>query len=252
MSIVGIIPARYASTRFPGKPLADIAGRPMIHHVYERACRSTLLEEVIVATDDQRIFDTVIGFGGEAIMTDPNHQTGTDRLAEVAKHLSAVNIFVNIQGDEPLISHEAIDAVAGALQKDTSVPMSSAMTPLTDMMGLWNQNVVKVVTDLQGYALYFSRVPIPTPPDESADPAPWKRHIGLYAYRRDFLLTFVGLPRSPLEKIESLEQLRVLEHGYRIKMVELDDAHSIGVDTPEDLQRVKEMLAQQLAATENA
>jgi len=248
MSVVGIIPARYASTRFPGKPLAEIAGRPMIHHVYERACRSRLLEEVLVATDDQRIFDVVQQFGGEVIMTSSEHETGTDRLAEVASRLSAVEIIVNIQGDEPLIAPAAIDAVLRALKDDPVAVMSSAMVSITDLVDLWNANVVKVVTDLKGYAMYFSRSPIPAVPGSEISSQPWKRHIGLYAYRRDFLLQFAATPRTPLEQIESLEQLRALEHGYRIAMVELEEDHAIGVDTPEDLQRVRAVLESQLCS----
>lgn len=246
MSIVGIIPARYGSTRFPGKPLAEIAGRPMIHHVYERACHASLLEEVLVATDDQRIFDAVRQFGGEAIMTSANHPTGTDRLAEIAAHMSAADIIVNIQGDEPLISPEAINGVVQALLNDEDSVMSSVMVPMPELMDVWNANVVKVVTDLHGHALYFSRAPIPSLPEAGATTGPWKRHLGLYAYRRDFLLKFTSLPQTPLEKIERLEQLRALEHGYRIKMVLLEEDHSIGVDTPEDLQRVRAVLESQL------
>lgn len=247
MSIVGIIPARYSSSRFPGKPLAEIVGRPMIHHVYERACRAAMLEEVLVATDDQRIFDAVCSFGGEVIMTRPDHPTGTDRLAEVASRLSAADIIVNIQGDEPLVAPAAIDGVVKALKENRNVVMSSVMVPITDLMDIWNANVVKVVVDLDSYALYFSRAPIPCLPNDSAVAGPWKRHIGLYAYRRDFLLLLSTLPRTPLERIERLEQLRVLENGYRIKMVELAEDHSIGVDTPEDLQRVRSVLEGQLA-----
>lgn len=246
-TIVGIIPARYASTRFPGKPLATIAGRPMIQYVYDRACRSTLLDEVLVATDDQRIFDEVRHFGGEAIMTSPNHPSGTDRLAEVARRLSSVEIIVNIQGDEPLIKPAAIDAVVAPLREDTSLLMSSVMTPMPQSSLSWDGNIVKVVTDLNGYALYFSRAPIPAPREALTGPGPWKKHIGLYAYRRDFLLKLAELPPSPLEKIEKLEQLRVLEHGYRIKMVEREDEISIGVDTPNDLERVRAIIENQLA-----
>jgi len=247
MAIVGIIPARYASTRFPGKPLAEIAGRPMIQHVYERACCATQLEKVLVATDDQRIYDAVRGFGGEAIMTGAEHQTGTDRLAEVASRLPDADIIINIQGDEPLISLEAIDGVATALIANENVVMGSVMTPITDIIDVRNVNVVKVVTDLQGYALYFSRSPIPCLLETETETRTWKRHIGLYGYRRAFLLQYISLPRTPLEVIERLEQLRVLEHGYRIKMVELAEDHSIGVDTPEDLQRVRSVLETQLA-----
>lgn len=247
MPAVGIIPARFASTRFPGKPLAEIAGRPMIHHVYERACRATSLEEVLVATDDQRIFDAVLRFGGEAIMTSAYHPTGTDRLAEVAEHLSAAEIIVNIQGDEPLIEPDAIDAVVTALQEDRNAVMSSVMTPM-ETRHAQDPNQVKVVCDLRGYALYFSRAPIPgLATGVTPEASPWKRHIGLYAYRRDFLLAFTRLRPSPLEKLERLEQLRALENGYRIRMIERTGDFSFGVDTPEDLQRVKGMIEKQLA-----
>lgn len=246
MSIVGIIPARYASSRFPGKPLADLGGRPMIRHVYERACRATLLEEVLVATDDERIFEAVRQFGGEAIMTSPEHKTGTDRLAEVAQRLSAADIVVNIQGDEPLIAPAVIDAVVRPLKEDPSLPMSSAMAPMPDFVRAWDSNVVKVVTDLQGYALYFSRSPIPNPREGINGPGPWKRHYGLYAYRREFLLAFTSFSVGPLEELEQLEQLRALEHGFKIKMVEMEDDHSIGVDTPEDLERVRALLESRL------
>ena len=242
MSAIGIIPARYGSSRFPGKPLAEIGGRTMIHRVYERACRATRLEEVIVATDDPRIYDTVLNFGGDAIMTRPDHPTGTDRLAEVAQRLPGIAIIVNIQGDEPLVDPVAIDCVVEALEGDPSAQMSSVMTPLADSATAQDPNVVKVVTDLTGYALYFSRAPIPLPRDAGDGPGPWKRHIGLYAYRRDFLLKLTLLPCTSLEKIEKLEQLRALEHGYRIRMIERAEDYSFGVDTPEDLQRVSELL----------
>lgn len=247
-SVVGIIPARYASTRFPGKPLADLAGRPMIQHVYERACRATLLQEVLVATDDQRIFDAVRQFGGDVIMTDSNHPTGTDRLAEVAKRLPGVDIIVNIQGDEPLIDPAAIDAVVAPLQADASIPMSSVMSPMPDAVRSWDSNIVKVVTDLEGFALYFSRAPIPSPREATFGPGPWKKHIGLYAYRREFLLQLMQWEPTPLEQIEKLEQLRVLEHGSRIRMVERAEDSSIGVDTPEDLERVRAVLENRLSS----
>lgn len=242
MSIVGIIPARYASTRFPGKPLAELDGRPMIQHVYERACRAALLEEVMVATDDERIADAVRKFGGEVVMTSADHPTGTDRLAEVAKRLSAAEIVVNIQGDEPLIAPEVIDAVVKPLREDPSIPMCSAMAPMPDQVRAWQNNIVKVVCDLQGFALYFSRAPIPNPREGITGPGPWKRHYGLYAYRREFLLAFTSFSVGPLEQLEQLEQLRALEHGFKIKMVEMTDDSSIGVDTPEDLERVRALL----------
>ena len=175
-------------------------------------------------------------------MTDPEHPTGTDRIAAVAKRLSAAEIIVNIQGDEPLISPETIDAAVAPLLADSAICMSSVMSPIPDAMRSWDANIVKVVTDLAGFALYFSRAPIPAPREELTGPGPWKKHIGLYVYRRDFLLLLATLPPSPLEQIEKLEQLRVLEHGYRIKMVECTDDCSIGVDTPEDLDRVRAIL----------
>jgi len=247
MSAVGIIPARYASTRFPGKPLAEIAGRPMIRHVYERACRTTSLEELLVATDDQRIYDAVHSFGGEAVMTSAYHPTGTDRIAEVAERLSAADIIVNIQGDEPLIEPEAIDQVVTGLQNDPDAAMCSVMTPLADAATAMDPNIVKVVCDLRGYAMYFSRAPIPgLPAGTTPRVVPWKRHVGLYVYRRDFLLAFTRLRPSPLELLERLEQLRALENGYRIKMIERDHDFSFGVDTPEDLQRVKALVEKSL------
>ena len=245
-SIIGIIPARYASSRFPGKPLADIAGRPMIQHVYERACHAGALDNVMVATDDARIFEAVERFGGNVIMTDSTHVTGTDRLAEVARRLSSVDIIVNIQGDEPLINPATIDAVVAPMQDDARIDMCSVMTPMPDAERAVDGNIVKVVVDLQGFALYFSRAPIPAPREGALTPGAWKKHIGLYAYRRDFLLHYTQLAPTPLEQIEKLEQLRVLEHGFRIKMVACPDDLSIGVDTPEDLARVREAIAHRL------
>ena len=245
-SVVGIIPARYASTRFPGKPLVDLAGKPMIQHVYERACRATSLSAVLVATDDARIFDAVQAFGGKAVMTDAGHPTGTDRLAEVAAGLAAVDIIVNIQGDEPLIMPETIDAVTAPLIVDAGIPMSSVMSPLPDAARAGDANIVKVVVDLQGFALYFSRAPIPYPREGVTGAGPWKKHVGLYAYRREFLLAFTRLAPTPLEQLEKLEQLRALEHGYRIRMVERANDGSIGVDTPEDLERARAILEAQL------
>lgn len=214
----------------------------MIQHVYERACRARMLSEVLVATDDERIYAAVQSFGGDAVMTDPGHPTGTDRLAEVARRMPGVDIVVNIQGDEPLIAPEVIDAAAEPLVSDSAIPMSSVMAPLPDPLRAIDANIVKVVADLQGFALYFSRAPIPHPRDNREGTGPWKKHLGLYAYRRDFLLVLTGLTPTPLEGLEKLEQLRVLEHGYRIKMVEVTDDASIGVDTPEDLERARAML----------
>jgi 3-deoxy-manno-octulosonate cytidylyltransferase (CMP-KDO synthetase) len=241
LSAVGIIPARYESSRFPGKSLAQIAGKSMIQHVYERARRAASLDEVLVATDSLEILRAVEKFGGRAVMTDAGHATGTDRIAEVAAGLEAVDVIVNIQGDEPLIDPAAIDAVAAPLLENTKCQMSSAMTRLS-VGEASDPNVVKVVTDREGRALYFSRVPIPGTRSAAPDPKRFRRHLGLYAYRRDFLLRLTRLERTPLERHEELEQLRALENGHSIQMVELTDDRSIGVDTPEDLELVRARL----------
>lgn len=242
MMVMGIIPARYASTRFPGKPLAMLGGRPMIQHVYDRAVRSTLLNDVIVATDDQRIFDVIKDFGGEAFMTNPNHSTGTDRIAEVAAKMVGVDVIVNIQGDEPLIDPASIDAAIKPMLTDPMIPMVSLMANLNDMERLADPNVVKVVVDNDNFALYFSRSPIPFHRDGTSSGNHWKKHIGLYAFRRNFLLKYAAMEPTKLEQIEKLEQLRALENGYKIKMVEVED-HSIGVDTPEDFEMVRMILS---------
>jgi 3-deoxy-manno-octulosonate cytidylyltransferase (CMP-KDO synthetase) len=237
MKIIGIIPARYSATRLPGKPLADICGKPLIQYVYEQAKKSGLLEDVIVATDDERILEAVEEFGGKAVMTSPSHPSGTDRCAEVARQIDC-DFVINIQGDEPLIPPEVIDKVAEALmESDEEIPMTSAAT-IANEEERENSNVVKVVTDQKGIALYFSRSPIPFYRNQVA---PTLRHIGIYGYRKDFLLKFVSLPQTPLEKTESLEQLRALEHGFKIRIV-LVDYSPVGVDTPEDLERVRKLL----------
>ncbi len=244
MRAIGIIPARYQSTRLPGKPLAEIHGKPMIQWVYERAVKAETLEQVIVATDDPRIFDAVAGFGGRAVMTSPDHRSGTDRLAEAARGLE-VEVVVNIQGDEPLIDPRAIDLAARPLLEDPAVPMATLMTGLSDLEELESPGVVKVVTDRAGFALYFSRHPIPclrgASLEETLAAGLHRKHIGLYAYRKDFLLRYASLEPTPLEKAESLEQLRVLEHGYRIRVVECPYP-SVSVDTPEDLARVRRLI----------
>jgi 3-deoxy-manno-octulosonate cytidylyltransferase (CMP-KDO synthetase) len=237
MRIIGIIPARYSATRLPGKPLADICGKPLIQYVYEQAKKAKFLEDVIVATDDERILEAVEKFGGKAVMTSPSHPSGTDRCAEVARKIDC-DFVINIQGDEPLIPPEVIDKVAEALKESTDeTPMTSAAT-IASEEERENSNVVKVVTDQKGIALYFSRSPIPFYRNPIA---PTLRHIGIYGYRKDFLLKFVSLPQTPLERTESLEQLRALEHGFRIKIV-LVDYSPVGVDTPEDLERVRKLL----------
>lgn len=241
---VALIPARYASTRFPGKPLVEIAGRPMIEHVYRRTAAAASVDAVAVATDDTRIADAVTAFGGHALMTGAHHTSGSDRIAEAARQLSC-DVVVNVQGDEPLISPEAIDAAVAPLLADPSVVMSTLASPMAELRDADDPNVVKVVLDRNGNALYFSRARIPfarqpgTAPSAGAPAgvAPL-RHIGLYAYRRSLLLEFSGWPRSPLEETESLEQLRALERGIRIRTV-ITPYESIGVDTPGDLTRVR-------------
>jgi 3-deoxy-manno-octulosonate cytidylyltransferase (CMP-KDO synthetase) len=244
MQVVAVIPARYASTRFPGKPLVPILGKPMIQWVYERTCQARLVDRVIVATDDQRIADAVAGFSGECCMTSADHPTGTDRLAEVAGKLDA-ELIVNVQGDEPLIDPEMIDQAIRPLLEDATIDMGTLAAPILHEEEFHNPNVVKVVCDRNGFALYFSRSPIPCERDRTALTSvaaltAWK-HIGLYVYRRKFLLRFAGLPETRLEQLEKLEQLRALEHGVPIKVVETAGT-SIGVDTPEDLARIETRL----------
>ncbi len=234
--IVAIIPARYASTRFPGKPLADLWGKPLIQHVWERARCAESVGRVLIATDDERIAGAARGFGAEVVMTRADHPSGTDRIAEAAAGLEA-EIVVNLQGDEPLIEPAAIEAAVRPLQEDPALPMSTLCCPIETLEELANPNVVKVVCDRRGYALYFSRLPIPFVRDKGAGVERF-RHIGLYAYRRDFLLAFAQLPPTPLEQAEKLEQLRALEHGHRIRVVPVDHL-SPGVDTPEELERLR-------------
>ncbi|MFN0107208.1 MAG: 3-deoxy-manno-octulosonate cytidylyltransferase, partial [Blastocatellia bacterium] len=241
--VVAIIPARYASTRLPGKPILDIGGKPMVVRVAERARQVAAINRIIIATDDQRIFDAVAAAGEEAVMTSLNHSTGTDRLAEVAAMLDS-EIIVNVQGDEPLIEPATIEAAITPLLADSSIVMSTTSEPIESAADLLNPNVVKVVTNPEGFALYFSRNPIPFPRAaaqahgsiEAAIAArpellsQYAKHTGMYVYRREFLLRYAKLPATPLEQSELLEQLRALEHGYKIKVVKV--AHrSIGVDT---------------------
>jgi 3-deoxy-manno-octulosonate cytidylyltransferase (CMP-KDO synthetase) len=237
---VAVIPARYASTRIPGKALADLAGRPMVEHVYRRAAAARRVDAVIVATDDERIADAVRRFGGDVRMTSPHHLTGTDRLAEVAASLDC-DLVVNIQGDEPLIEPESIDAAIEPFWTDSALVMSTICHRLVNIEEAGDPNVVKVVIGRDGRALYFSRSAIPYrrgPQEQGAGPY---KHIGLYVYRREFLVQVASLSPTPLERSESLEQLRVLEHGFSIKVVETRH-DSIGVDTPDDLERVRRLL----------
>jgi 3-deoxy-manno-octulosonate cytidylyltransferase (CMP-KDO synthetase) len=247
MKIIAVIPARYASTRFPGKALAEIDGRPMIQHVYERTAQSRLVTRTIVATDDKRIADAVTQIGGEAVMTSVNHETGTDRLAEVAAGLDA-DIIVNVQGDEPLIDPAMIDAAILPFLEEPGLRMGTLKTRIKCLHDFLSPNVVKVVTDNFGNALYFSRSPLPFFRDK------WKdlkdesfcsgkllcyKHVGLYVYRRDFLLSYAVMPPTFLEISEKLEQLRALENGISIRVVETE-FESIGVDTPDDLVKAQE------------
>ncbi len=242
MKVICVIPARFASTRLPGKPLALIAGKPMIQHVYTKACQAKLPEEVIVATDDQKVADVVKSFGGEVVMTSSEHPSGTDRLAEVALNYPDVDVIVNVQGDEPMITPQVIDALAEAFIKDEKLTMATLKT-LMDPEEYDNPNVVKVVTDLHDYALYFSRSLLPYPRKKTEDFKAYK-HIGIYAYRRDFLLQYAALEPTCLEQIESLEQLRVLENGFKIKVLNTD-FHGIGIDTQEDLEAVNKIFEQE-------
>jgi len=242
-----IIPARYCSIRFPGKPLALLAGKPMIQWVYERTQMAEGIEEVIVATDDERIYRAVEGFGGTVRMTAPGHETGTDRIAEVAQELSA-EIIVNVQGDEPMVRPDMIEAALQPLKEDSSLVMGTLKAPLASLEEMNSSHVVKVVVNRQDFALYFSRAPIPYDRDGNKrvlnrlPTAGCFKHLGLYVYRRDFLLEFAQLSSTPLEKQEKLEQLRALEHGYRIKVVTTEHM-GLGVDTPEDLERVARSLS---------
>jgi len=240
LQTVAIIPARFASSRFPGKALADLDGRPMIEHVYRRAALSPIVSRVIVATDDLRIAAAVSRFGGEVRLTRPDHPSGMDRLAEVASTLDC-DIIVNVQGDEPLIDPAAIGEAVGPFAEDAGIQVTTLYRRILDLDELKNPNIVKIVLDRAGFALYFSRSPIPHMREARGWP-PLYRHIGVYAYRRSALLVLSALEPTPLERAESLEQLRVLEHGIRLKAVETS-YDSIGVDTPEDLQHVRRLLA---------
>ncbi len=252
--ISAVIPARYGSTRFEGKPLADILGKPMIQWVYEGVSQSRLIDEVIVATDDQRILEAVQSFGGKGVMTSSEHPTGTDRVAEVAQRLKS-EIIVNVQGDEPLVKGSIIDKAIRPLLKDDSLYMSSLMTRIEDIKDWLNPHQGKVVVDQKNFALYFSRSPIPFPRDFNVEqilssPADKRgifskrvfKTIGLYVYRRKFLLKLSKMKPTPLEKLEKLEQLRALENGFRIKVIPVD-YEPIGVETPEDIQKVVTFLS---------
>jgi 3-deoxy-manno-octulosonate cytidylyltransferase (CMP-KDO synthetase) len=254
-SAVAIIPARYSSTRLPGKPLLEIKGRPMILHVLERALEARNISRAICATDDRRVFDAVEAAGFEAVMTRSDHASGSDRLAEVANSLTEVEVVVNLQGDEPLISPMTIERAVEELFKDEDAQIVTTSEAITTVADVLSADVVKVVTDRAGRALYFSRSPIPFPRDAvrrygsllaalEIEPqllSSFRKHTGLYVYRRSFLLEYNGWPQSVLEQFESLEQLRALERGFTIRVIEAD-APSIGVDTEQDLERVRKIM----------
>lgn len=243
MNTLCVIPARYASTRLPGKPLADIAGKPMIVRVYEQASRAKRLSGVIAAVDDEQVYEAVVSHGGRAMMTAKNHPTGTDRLAEVAAAHPEAELIINVQGDEPLIEPDLIDALAAAFDEDEELQMATVKSPMTDGDEMKNPNNVKVVTDKNGYALYFSRSLLPYPRENTGVTV--YKHIGIYAYKRDFLLRYAKMEPTALERTESLEQLRALENGYKIKVIETD-FRFVGVDTPEDLAEVNRLYRERL------
>jgi len=242
MKVVAVIPARYASRRFPGKALADLAGKPMVQHVVERAAQAKTVDRVLVATDDERIAVAVRAFGTEAVLTDPGHPSGTDRIAEAIREVPC-DLVVNVQGDEPLLPPAMVDEAVEPFFADPALEMGTVCRAIEEPRDLTDPNVVKVVRNLEGYALYFSRAPVPYSRDgqRRAGAAPPCKHIGLYVYRRAFLFRFTAWKPTPLEEAERLEQLRALEHGVRIRVVETRH-DSVGVDTPDDLARVQRLL----------
>jgi 3-deoxy-manno-octulosonate cytidylyltransferase (CMP-KDO synthetase) len=259
-NIVAIIPARYASTRLPGKMMCDIAGEPLILHTLRRVAKARLVKRTIVATDDRRIFDVAVANGFEAAMTSELHISGSDRIAEVAHSLPEATVIVNVQGDEPTISPDTIDRAVGAMLTDSRADIVTISEDIASAVDIQNPNIVKVVTDRHGYALYFSRSPIPFPRNEVSKQGDWdhlntadpsvlrvfRKHTGLYVYRREFLMAFSQMTPTDLEKVEMLEQLRALENGAVIKVVEAAGS-SIGVDTFDDLERVRRLMANEAA-----
>jgi 3-deoxy-manno-octulosonate cytidylyltransferase (CMP-KDO synthetase) len=244
MDVIAVIPARYSSSRFKGKVLAEVLGKPMIQHVWERAKQALVLDDVIIACDEEIVLDACRKFKAKVVMTSKDHACGTDRIGEVVNPLD-VKIIINIQGDEPLIHPSMIDSVARALLDDGNVTMATVMKKIEQDRELHDPNVVKVVVDKDNFALYFSRAPIPHRAQNSQIQSPvYYKHIGLYGYTKDFLFTYKNLPVSTLEKIERLEQLRVLEEGFRIKVIETK-FDTVGVDTPADLEKVKLYLEKQ-------
>ena len=243
MKAMGVIPARWGATRFEGKVIANLLGKPVIQHVWENAKKAKTLDDLVVACDDERILKVVEGFGGKAVYTSPNQPSGTDRLAEVVNPLD-IDIAVNIQGDEPLVKPIMIDNLVMALEEEKEAQMATIIKRVEDDSELTNSNVVKVVVDKNGYAIYFSRYAIPYNRTSEADPKKrpvYYKHIGLYAFTKDFLFTFRNLPHSALENAEKLEQLRALENGYKIKTVETR-FDTVGIDRPEDIKKAEEAL----------
>lgn len=238
MKFLGVIPSRYASTRLEGKPLKAICGHTMVEWVYKRALKSKL-DGVVVATDDERIVDEVKSFGGNVILTRKDHINGTSRIAEVCETYTDYDVIVNIQGDEPLIEPDMINSIIDSFIEDNTIPMSTLKYKLTDMTEIENPNAVKVVTDKNDFAIYFSRSVIPYPRNLNMDN--YYKHVGIYGYKRDFVMEYAKMASTPLELSESLEQLRVLENGYKIKVLETP-YKIIGVDTQEELERVREYI----------
>ena len=245
MKAIGVIPARYESSRFPGKVLADVCGRPLIQYVYEEAFKAKTLEDLVVATDEERVLEAVQHFGGRAVLTAKGHNSGSDRLTEIANPIDT-QIVVNIQADEPLIKFSMIDELVNCLLQNRDIPMATLIHKIEDVQQLQDRNVVKVVKDKNNFALYFSRACIPClrSPLPLLQSVSFYKHLGLYAYTKDFLFTFTNLPVGELEKAEKLEQLRALEHGYKIKVIETP-FDTIGVDTPEDLEKVKARMSEE-------
>ncbi|VAX23712.1 3-deoxy-manno-octulosonate cytidylyltransferase [hydrothermal vent metagenome] len=238
MKTVGVIPCRWESSRFPGKPLAEICGKPMLWHVWKQASKSSVIEQLVVATDDERIYDVCNEHRFDVVYTSKSHQTGTDRVSEVAEKVSG-DIFVNIQGDEPLIDPEGIDAVASCLARQKEILITNGYTLITSKDDIDNPNVVKVITDRDNCALAYSRSRIPYQKEARSV---YKRQLGLYAMTREAMLSFGKLERRYIEATEGVEMYRFLENGYRIKMVEVDDRNSIPVDLPEDVERVESFI----------
>lgn len=239
--VVVVIPARYGSTRLPGKPLVSLAGKPMIQRVYERARMAKKVDRVIVATDDERIVKAVETFGGEARMTRTDHRTGTERVAEVAAHVEG-EIFVNVQGDEPLLDPVAVDTAVNALLEEVAAMIATVATPIKTPADIMDPNVVKTVLDFDANALYFSRAPIPWVRDTASKvQARHLKHLGLYVFQRDALLEYPTLPQGDLERVEQLEQLRWLENGWKIRVAEVEH-DAVSVDVPEDVARVEKLL----------